>query len=215
MHTRHLLLIVIPALFLLVACGPVSPEAAQPTPTPITAATLLTVWPAESAVAFTASALGGNLTIHGSYGVDSGRVTLQPEADALRVHAYLLIDTPSVTAGSAVIDEALKLGMETTVYPIATFDAVSTTLVPVTEESVTFTLEGTLTLHGQTQPVTMAVNPATVIDNHMEASARMQIDLADFGISLPGAVVDSEITLDVLLIADVDSPPPTAAPPAE
>ncbi len=203
----------IPALLLLVlltACGPAGPVAAPATPEHADQDTVLAVWPAESRVAFTAHGLGGRLELQGTYGVQGGSVTLKPEESRLRIHAFLIIDTPSVTVGNAIVDEALKLGMETASFPIATFDALSTTLVPVTEQPIQFTLEGTLTLHGQTQPVVMAVGPATVIDNHLIADAAMPIDLADFGIALPEAVVDSAIQLHVTLIADENAPPSAA-----
>jgi polyisoprenoid-binding protein YceI len=210
MHiTRKFILVL---ALLLAACGPVNPDTSTlPTHTPSQTATTLIVWPDESTIGFSAQALGGSLTVQGTYDVTGGQVTLTPEADQLRVHAYLLIDTASVTVGNAVIDEALRLGMDTANYPIATFDARSTTLVPITEEEVEFILEGTLRLHGETQPVTMTIGPATVIDNHMIGHAQMGIDLADFEISLPEAVVNSAIQLDVLLIADI-TPPPTQEP---
>ncbi|GEM_PF-1129883 len=208
---------------LLSGCGgnAAPPAAATPIPTVTpehVPSTHLNVIPEESAVRFTAAALGGNIQVEGSYGVLGGEVVLRPEEGQLRIRALVLIDTPSVTVGNAVIDEALRLGMETTAYPIAIFDAASTTLVPVTEEPVAFTLAGTLTLHGQTQAVTMQVDPATVIDNHLNARATMAIDLSDFGIVLPEAVVSSAIVLDVTLIADEDAPArpaPSPTPAAE
>jgi polyisoprenoid-binding protein YceI len=212
MMTRCLLPIL--SIILLVGCGtPISPTPLPGTPTPQEEATLLTVWTDESTVAFTAQALGGNLQVDGTFDARSGSITLTPEAGELRIHVYLLIDASSVTAGNVMIDEALKLGMETASHPLATFEAQSTTLVPVTEEPVTFTLAGTLTLHGQTMPVTMQVGPATVIDNHLNAQATMTIDLADYGISLPAAIVDSTIALHVTLVADALAPQsPTAQP---
>lgn len=201
-------------LNLLAGCGvpgSTTPIPPQPTvtPTPVTATTLHVI-AAESVVAFTTEALGGNLQVEGSYDVLGGYVLLTPEEGQLRVTALVLIDTPSVTVGAGVIDEALRLGMETSAYPVATFNAESTALVPVTEQPVTFTLAGTLNLHGQTQPVSMHVSPATVIQGHMDATAIMDIDLADFGIMLPEAVVSSAIRLDVKLIADEQALPSPA-----
>jgi polyisoprenoid-binding protein YceI len=152
--------------------------------------------------------------VEGTYGIQGGSVTLTPEDGQLRIRAYLEIDTPSVTVGSAVIDEALRLGMETDAYPVAIFDATSTELVPVTEEEVFFTLDGTLTLHGQTRPVRMSVGPATVIRNHLESASQMTFNLTDFGISLPEAVVSATIALDVHLSAAL-TPPPPPTPPGE
>lgn len=209
--TRLWSVLLLPLLALgLAGCGdaPAAEALTPATSTPATAeAMILHVIPAESAVAFTAQALGGRLDVLGSYGVLGGEVTLTPEDGQLRVTARVLIDTPSVSVGHNVVDEALKLGMETERYPVATFTATSTELVPVTEEEVAFSLAGTLTLHGETLPVTMHVGPATVIDEHMIATATMEIDLAEFGIALPEAVVNSEIALGVTLIADVEAPP--------
>ena len=203
---------------LLVACSPPSTaQAPQITPTlPASSSVQLNVLPEESTIHFTAQALGGQIEVLGSYGVLGGQVTLTPTENAYEVNALVLIDTPSATVGNAVIDEALKLGMESTRYPVATFNAISTTLVPVTTDPVAFTLAGTLTLHGQTQPVIMQIDPATVINGHMIAEAVMAIDLANFGISLPNAVVNSAITLHVSLIADKTAPPhSTPVSPAE
>ena len=197
------------ALLLLAACGgrdPASGALVTPPPTEA-AATILHVYPAASRVGFDAQALGGRMQVAGTYGIVGGTVTLRPEADQLRIMVYLEIDTPSVTVGNGLVDEALKLGMETDLYPRAVFQASSVEPVPVTDEEVAFTLDGTLTLHGQTQPVQMTVGPATVIDNHMESTSSMTIDLANYGISLPAAVVNSTIVLDVQLSAD-EAPPP-------
>ncbi len=201
-------------MLLLAGCGapaPVTPVPPQPTLTPTAVtATTLHVLAAESTVSFTAEALGGSIRVEGSYDVLGGHVILTPEEGQLRVAVLVLIDTPSVTVGTGVIDEALRLGMEANAFPVATFNAESTTLVPVTEEPVAFTLAGTLTLHGQTQPVTMSIGPATVIQGHMDAAGVMDINLADFGIILPEAVVSSAITLNVVLIADEQAPPSPA-----
>ena len=206
-----LFLIAIPALaviLLLVAHGTRGP-AVRPTPLPTEASdTLLYVHLDESHVGFTAQALGGSMEVAGSYDILGGNVILTPEDGQLRIRATLNIDTPSITVHNAVIDEVLRLGMEADTYPVAIFDATSTALVPVTEEEVAFILEGTLTLHGQTRAVTMTVEPATVIDNHLRSASRMTLDLADFGISMPEAMVDSTIVLDVTLVAD-ETPPPT------
>lgn len=209
-----LLGLLLAVVLLLVIHGSRGPTA-RPTPLPTEPSiTTLHVYPAESQVGFTAKALGGSLEVEGSYAILGGYVTLTPEDGQLRIRAYLDIDTPSITVHNAVLDEVLRLGMEADAYPVAIFDATSTTLVPVTEEEVAFTLEGTLTLHGQTRPVTMTVDPATVIDNHLRSASRMTLDLAAYGISLPEAMVDSTIELDVHLVAD-ETPPPTPTAPSE
>ncbi len=214
-HRRPWIVLLVISL-LLAGCGSrPAGEAGLPTRPPDAAtATLLHVYPTRSRVGFTAQALGERVQVEGTYGIQGGSVTLTPEDDQLRIRAYLEIDTPSVTVGSAVIDEALRLGMETDAYPVAIFDATSIELVPVTEEEVFFTLDGTLTLHGQTRPVRMSVGPATVIRNHLESASQMTFNLTDFGISLPEAVVSGTIALDVHLSADL-TPPPTPTPTGE
>ncbi len=212
----HLWTVVLLLGLALVGCGPrLAEDATRPTqPSAAAAATVLHIYPTLSRVAFTAQALGERLQVEGTYGILGGTVTLTPESDQLRIRAYLEIDTPSVTVGSPVIDEALRLGMETELYPVAIFDATSTELVPVTEEEVSFDLAGTLTLHGQTRPVFMTVGPATVIRNHLESDSQMTFNLGDFGITLPEAVVSGTIALNVHLSADL-TPPPTPTPPGE
>ncbi len=167
---------------------------------------MLGVWAEESTIEFVTEALGGKVELKGTYGANGGTVTLIPEDGELRINAFLLIDTTSVTAGNAMIDEVLRVGIDATTYPTAIFDAQSTALIPFTEEPVAFALAGTLTMHGETRPVTMQVGPATLIDHHLVARATMAIDLSDFGITLPEAVVSSAIVLTVELIADVNPP---------
>ncbi|MBN1965735.1 MAG: YceI family protein [Anaerolineae bacterium] len=193
-------------LVVLAACGPsAAPATATPAPT-VTAPLLLNVIPAETRIGFTSAALGGSVQVQGTYGALGGVVAISEEAGQRRIRAVLLIDMPTVTVGMGLIDEALRLGLEAAAYPVGRFDATSTELVPITEEPIAFMLAGTLDLHGQVQPVTMVVDAATLINEHLHAQTTMSIDLANFGISLLEAVVSSRIRLDVTLVADGDAP---------
>lgn len=175
--------------------------------------TVLNVLPAASAVHFSAEALGGALPVEGTYQVLGGTVTLEEQRGQRRIRAQVLIDTPSVTVGTGLIDDALRAGMETALYPVATFDGVSTDFVPLTEEPIHFVMDGTLHLHGRSAAVTMHIGPATVVGEHLEAQAAMDINLGDFGITFPEGIVSPQLALAITLIADASAPesPPAAA----
>lgn len=156
------------------------------------------VSPQESQVDFTTEVRG--VTLQGVFPVEEGTITLEPVGDELRVLVRLNIDVDSMDTGSAMVDRVLRAAMATGDYPIAFYVASSRGLVPVTEEEITFMLDGDLEVHNVAHPHSMAVK-AQLIKGHMQATATSDLDLGNHGVEFPSFVGSTVITLTARLQA--------------
>jgi hypothetical protein len=100
--------------------------------------------------------------------------------------------------------------MKTGDYPLAFYVAESSGLVPVTEEVITFMLEGDLDVHNVVQPHRMSVE-AQAVGVEMWAIATSDLDLGLHGVEFPALIESSTIKLTARLWAyeggDPDAPP--------
>ncbi|WP_162909813.1 YceI family protein [Aggregatilinea lenta] len=138
--------------------------------------------------------------LKGVFPVESGTITLEPVEEDLRVLVQLNIDVDHVDTGNAAVDQILRAAMATGDYPIAFYVATSQDLVPVTEEPVSFVLDGTLDVHNVEHAHTMAVD-AQVVGPEMDAIARSDLDLANHGVEFPAIFGSTAITLEAHLSA--------------
>jgi hypothetical protein len=161
------------------------------------------VSPTESQVDFTTEMRG--LTIQGVYPVEGGTISLEPVGGGLRVHVYLEINVDEVEI-SDLARPFIRRAMETGDYPLAFYVATSRDLVPITEEVITFTLDGELQVHNVTHPHTMDVE-AQLISGDMWAVATSDLDLAAHGVEFPAIFGSSAIQLTArLFMHEVENP---------
>lgn len=164
----------------------------------------------ESQVDFVTTVSGVELT--GIFPVEAGTITLEPVGDELRVLVRLNIDVDSVDTGNPAIDRVLRVAMATGDYPIAFYVAASSGNVPVTEEVITFTLDGTLDVHNAAHEHTMFVE-AQAVGADMWAVATSDLDLGDHGVKFPAVINTSTIKLTAQLKAhEVESVNGTTEP---
>lgn len=151
----------------------------------------------ESQVDFVAE-LGGGVEIDGVFPVNKGTITLEPVGNELRVLVHLVIDVDNVTTGLAAVSPVLRGAMETGDYPLAFFVATSQELVPMTEEEITFVVDGELEVHNVTHPHAMSVR-AQLVSGDMWAIATAELDLAQHGVEFPALIGDTNIQLTARL----------------
>jgi hypothetical protein len=149
----------------------------------------------ESQVDFLTEVQG--LTIEGTFPVQGGTISLEPVGDALRVHVYLEINVDDVKIAE-IAKPFIRHAMATGDYPIAFYVATSRALVPVTEEVITFVLDGELEVHNVAQPHSMDVE-AQLVGEDMWAIATSDLDLGQHDIEFPSVFGSSTIQLTAKL----------------
>ena len=150
----------------------------------------------ESQIEFVTSVSGAE--VQGVFPVEGGTITLEPVGDDLRVLVRLNIHVDAVDAGNIVVERAMRGAMTTGDYPLAFYVASSTELVPVTDEEIAFTLEGTLEVNNVPQPHSMAVR-AQLVGNDMWAIATSDLDLSKHDVEFPPLISTSTIKLTAKL----------------
>lgn len=156
--------------------------------------------PLESQVDFLTEMRG--LTIEGAFPVEEGTISLEPVGDALRVHVYLKINVDEVEISDLAM-LFLRRAMETGDYPLSFYVATSRELVPVTQEEITFVLDGELEVHNVPQPHSMDV-VAQLIGSDMWAIATSELDLGLHGVEFPDLFGSSTIQLTARLFMHED-----------
>lgn len=112
--------------------------------------------------------------------------------------ATATIDASSIDTGNEDRDNHLRNEdfLDTAQYPTLTFR-----LTSIRADGEDYYVDGELTLHGVTQPVTLEVEPGGFTDNGLLGlSARTTINRRDFGVGPEGGAMVSEkvnITLDI------------------
>lgn len=155
------------------------------------------VLPDRSQVDFVTDVRG--VPVEGMFPVKGGTITLEPEGDALRVHVYLEIDVDQVKT-SDLVTPVLRGAMKTGDYPVAFYVAESRDRVPVTEEEISFDLDGELDVHNVPAPHSMTVR-AQLVGGDMWAVATSDLDLANHGVEFPALIGNSTIQLTARLEA--------------
>jgi len=141
--------------------------------------------------------------VHGRFGISDGSITWN-EADITKSSVKMTIDVASVDTGVAPRDNDIKSAsaFDVAQFPTATFVSTS-----VAKADKGLTVQGNLTLHGVTKPVTLAVEgpmgPAPGMGGKMHAgfSATTTISRTAFGIGTkyPSAVLGDEVQLSIEL----------------
>jgi polyisoprenoid-binding protein YceI len=145
----------------------------------------------------------GLAKVHGHFGNIGGTVVTD-DSDITKSKVNITVDVSTVDTGVAGRDNDLKSGnfFDVAQFPSATF--VST---GVEKAGSGLTVNGNLTLHGVTRPVTLQVQgptgPVKGMDQkpHSGFSGSTTISRSAFGIGskVPNAVVGDEITLNIEL----------------
>jgi polyisoprenoid-binding protein YceI len=140
-------------------------------------------------------------TVHGRMGKVTGTIQIN-DADLTKSSIQITVDVAGVDSGVAMRDNDLRGAsfFDATQYPTATF-----TSTGIAKSASGYTVNGNLTLHGVTKPVTLdmdaPVGPVNGMGGkqHMGFSGTATISRAAFGIGtkVPTAVVGDDIKLTI------------------
>ncbi len=140
-------------------------------------------------------------TVHGHFGGVNATIVYD-SADATKSSVKATIDTTTLDTGEPARDTDIKGAQwfDVATYPTATFASTS-----VAKTGDRLTVNGNLTLHGVTKPVTLEVDgptgPANGMDHkpHAGFTATTTISRTDFGIGskFPAAMVGDKVTLEI------------------
>lgn len=141
--------------------------------------------PAHTYPSFAADHMGGLSVWRGKFKSTSGKVVLDREAGAGTVH--ITVETASIDFGYDKLNEHVKSAdmFDVAKFPTATFEG----KLAGFKAGAPTEVQGTLTLHGVTKPVTLTINKFLCKQNPMSkkdtcgADASATINRADFGIS--------------------------------
>ncbi|MDE3163919.1 MAG: polyisoprenoid-binding protein [Acidobacteriota bacterium] len=139
--------------------------------------------------------------VHGSFGNIGGKIVMN-DSDITKSTVNVTIDVTTIDTGVTGRDADLKgAGMfDVAKFPTATFVSTSVASVPNG-----LTIQGNLTLHGVTKPVTLHVEgptgPVPGMDHkpHEGFSATTTINRLDFdlGSKYPAAIVGDDVQLNI------------------
>ncbi len=156
------------------------------------------VAPDESRVDFLVKMQG--LEFEGVFPIREGQITLEPVGRELRVYVYLEINVDEAQA-TELVTTVLRGAMKTGDYPIAYYAAQSQGLVPVTEDEISFELEGELQVHHAVNPAYTMTVQAQLVRGDMWAVATAPLDLTNHGVELPDLLNSGTIQLTAHLAA--------------
>ena len=193
------------------ACGgsptatPTQPPTASPTPLPTATLTpqpdspIYIVDTAASTIDYVATGAFG-IQLPGKFSLLGNTVGLVPDGDGFRVKIDILIDGNSVTAINGLVRDALRGSLEVSKFPTGHFVAESKETIKPEADAVKITASGTLELHGQTKPIEMEIT-LSVKDGKLDGVGQTQVDLLDFGVNVPTAVLSSKVTFKATIVA--------------
>lgn len=130
--------------------------------------------PSGSRVSFATTHLFGTLPVHGTFAVSGGTVEVAEEVTASSVRAEVAagsIDTRNAQR-DAMVRSSRYLDAER--YPTMVFAA---------ERVEGRNVVGSLTVHGVTRPVTLAVEPVEIGERSFSARATVRVDRTEFGVT--------------------------------
>jgi polyisoprenoid-binding protein YceI len=195
---------------LLSACGATSAPTPAPTSTPPPTPTLapvpegpqFAIDAGHSTMRYLATGAGllGVIQLPGTFGLTGRLVTLSPEGDGYRVHVELVIDGNSATAINGFFLSTLRSVLEIDTYPTATFTASSDRIISLSPGggAAPFTVMGILELRGRRRPLALPLN-MTIQDGVMRATGQVMLDLFDYDVNVPTAIMNSRI----MFVADI------------
>ncbi|HEX4284377.1 MAG TPA: YceI family protein, partial [Terracidiphilus sp.] len=143
--------------------------------------------------------------VHGHFGNLTGTVAWN-EADVTKSAVNITIDVSTIDTGNTGRDSDLK---SSNFFDIAQFPTATFLSTAVAKTANGLTVNGNLTLHGVTKPVTLEVEgpsgPVPGMDHkpHAGFSATTTISRADFGIApkMPAAMLGDDVKLQIELDA--------------
>jgi hypothetical protein len=207
--------------------GVASACAAQPTPTPVPTFTSLAVI-ADSATTnptlryavdvklsifrYQASGQGifGATKLPGTFGVESGEVLLVPNGGGLlRLRADLFIDGRTTTAVNDLILGVMRSALEVEKYPTSALNVASKAAFDSAPlhagKPLVVPISGTLQIRDVTRTLELPLI-LRLSGELLTGQGTLTLDLSDYGISVPTAIIDSKLILSAEINARLSGP---------
>jgi polyisoprenoid-binding protein YceI len=143
---------------------------------------------------------GEQVTVVGRTTMVSGAVIV--DTDGVLTQASIVVDAGSITTDEAARDAFFRRALDTSTFPGATFELlepVDVAGIGLSDEPLTITAAGTLSLHGVSAPATATLAVARTVDG-VELAGQIPVTLADFDLTAPDlgwVVVDAAGTIEV------------------
>ena len=150
-------------------------------------------------------------TVRGEFSGVKGTIVID-EQDPSRSSIEATIDATTINTRVAARDNDLKGAsfFDVAKYPTITFKSSKIRGTGAT----TFVVEGDLTMHGMTRPVTLQVEATAAVkdpkgNERRGAEATTKVSRKDFGVTGSGGIVgdDVQITLDIEAVHRAEAPP--------
>lgn len=210
---KSILLLLVIAVALLTACNVDSLPTRVPEPTALAVSaddsrTLFNIAPAESSVAFAVEETlkGNRVTATGSTSYLEGSLLLDMDNLATTVVGPINIDAASFRTDDPNRDRAInKWLLVSRAYPLIQFTPTAVSNLPPSAEigdTLTFTIEGELTITTYTHPVTFTVMATAVSADRIEGTAVGTIQREDFKLKIPTAPGVADVAQEVTLTFD-------------
>ncbi|WP_018387733.1 YceI family protein [Ancylobacter sp. FA202] len=158
-----------------------------------------TVDPDHTQIVWTVDHMGIT-PLAGMFGASAGTLVLDPtKPDEAKLEVTIPMSGLRVTSEGFAAHLASPEILDTAKFPTASFKSTR-----VTVEGTDATIEGELTLHGVTKPVTLdvsffgaGINPMTKAEN-IGFTATTEIRRSDFGLGFGAPVISDEVALDIV-----------------
>lgn len=134
----------------------------------------------------------------GNYTILGERLELAPVEGGWKLIASFLIDGTSVNTGNVGIDRLINIAFNSREYPYGKFIGESADVITDLEGPQSVTLVGQLELTGQVNATEVPID-FEIVDNVLTATAKVVIDVRDFGVNFPEALGSSMLNADILI----------------
>jgi polyisoprenoid-binding protein YceI len=137
-------------------------------------------------------------TVKGTFHLTAGDIVFSSSGEA---HGQFSVDTGSGASGNDTRDGKMKRDyLEVPKFPVATFDAQKVTGYNPSADNQTITVEGTMTLHGGSHPLTLTFTVSRA-GSQTTATTHFMIPYVEWGIknpSIPFVHVEKEVAMDIV-----------------
>ena len=152
--------------------------------------------PATSKVAFRVAAIFGLSKAKGTLPIDSGDMTIGVTESASSATATLSVGRFSTTNAKRDTHVLSKDFLDAATFPTMEFRSVG-----VVANGNAWTVRGSLTVHGTTAPVDLAITAVSATPTGLTVNATTRVDRASFGVTKMKGMVGSTVDVDITVNA--------------
>lgn len=152
--------------------------------------------PDASTIRFETRAMFGMTAVRGTFAVDRGQITVDPDATRSSVDAVIL--TQSFDSGDKKRDEHIcsPAFLDAKTHPEIVFHSDS-----ASRSAGAAAVNGSLTVHGQTQPTVLTLTSVATDGDRLTATATAVIDRYTFGVTKSKGLAGRRLTINLDVVA--------------